>query len=65
MLFRAGDAGNSMHLILAGSVMVGEIGVVLGPGSFVGEMGVFGPSHLRTGTAVCATEVEIGSISDK
>jgi hypothetical protein len=27
--------------------------------------GVFGPDHRRTGTAVCETDVEIGSISDK
>jgi hypothetical protein len=29
------------------------------------QMGVFGPDNRRTGTAVCETEVEIGSISDK
>jgi CRP/FNR family cyclic AMP-dependent transcriptional regulator len=65
VLFRLGDAGDSMHLILAGSIRIEEIGVILGPGAFVGEMGVFGPGNRRTGTAVCETEVEIGSISDK
>jgi hypothetical protein len=65
VVFRTGDAGNTMLLILAGSVRIGEIGVVLGPGSLVGEMGVFGPNHRGTGTAVCETEVEIGSISDE
>jgi CRP-like cAMP-binding protein len=65
VLFRMGDAGNSMHLILAGSIRIKEIGVVLGPGAVVGEMGVFGPDHRRTATAVCATDVEIGSISDE
>ena len=65
VLFRLGDAGNSMHLILAGSIRIVEIGVILSAGSLVGEMGVFGPDHRRTGTAVCETEVEIGTISDK
>jgi CRP-like cAMP-binding protein len=65
VLFRVGDAGHSMHLILAGSIRIEELGVVLGPGALVGEMGVFGPDHRRTGTAVCETDVEIGSISDK
>jgi CRP/FNR family transcriptional regulator, cyclic AMP receptor protein len=65
VLFRVGDTGTSMHLILAGSIRIEEIGVVLGPGAFVGEMGVFGPDNRRTGTAVCETDVEIGSISDK
>lgn len=37
----------------------------LGPGSVIGEMGVFGPSHRRTRTAVGETKVEIGSISDQ
>ena len=50
-----------MHLILAGSIRIEEIGVALGPGAFVGEMGVFGPDNRRSGTAVCETEVEIGS----
>jgi len=65
VLFRRGDAGNAMHLILAGSIRIEEIGVVLGPGALVGEMGVFGPDNRRTATAVCVTDVEIGSISDK
>lgn len=65
VLFRRGEPGNSMHMILAGSVKIMELGVVLGPGAFVGEMGVFGPDHRRTGTAVCESEVEIGSISDE
>jgi CRP/FNR family cyclic AMP-dependent transcriptional regulator len=65
VLFRKGDAGNSMHLILAGSIRIAELGVVLGPGAFLGEMGVFGPDNRRTGTAICEADVEIGSISDK
>jgi hypothetical protein len=36
-----------------------------GPRRLRREMGVFGPDNRRTGTAVCETEVEIGSISDK
>lgn len=54
-----------MHLILSGSVRIVEIGTVLGSGAFLGEMGVFGPNNRRTGTAVCETDVEIGSISDE
>jgi hypothetical protein len=54
-----------MYVILAGSVRLVEIEVVLGPGALVGEMGIFAPDHRRTGTALCETEVEIGSISDE
>ena len=64
ILFRMGDPASSMHLILAGSIRLVEIGVVLGPSMLVGEIGVFAPDSRRTGTAVCETDVEIGSISD-
>jgi CRP/FNR family transcriptional regulator, cyclic AMP receptor protein len=63
VLFRMGDPASSMHLILEGSVRLVEIGIVLGPSTLVGEIGVFSPDHRRTGTAVCETAVEIGPIS--
>ncbi len=65
VLFRIGDPARSMYVILAGSVRLVEIEVVLGPGALVGEMGIFAPDHRRTGTALCETEVEIGSISEE
>ncbi len=65
VLFRIGDPARSTFVILSGSVRVTEIGVVLGPGSVIGEIGVFAPDGCRTGTALCETDVEIGSISDQ
>ena len=65
VLFRMGEPANSMYLILEGSVRLEEIGVTLGPGALVGEIGVFAPDNRRTGTAVCANDVEIGAISDE
>lgn len=65
VLFHMGDPGHSMYLILSGSIRIVELGVVLGPGALLGEMGVFGPDHRRTGTAICETDVELGSISDE
>jgi CRP/FNR family cyclic AMP-dependent transcriptional regulator len=64
VLFRMGDPARAMFVILSGSVRVPEIGVLLGPGALIGEIGVFAPEHRRTGTAICETDVEIGSISD-
>ena len=63
VLFRRGDPARSMFLILSGSVRVAELDVTLGPGSLVGEIGVFTADSCRTGTAVCETDVEVGSIS--
>ena len=65
VLFRIGDPARSTFVILSGTVRVAEIGVVLGPGSVIGEIGVFAPDGCRTGTALCETDVEIGSISDQ
>jgi CRP/FNR family cyclic AMP-dependent transcriptional regulator len=65
VLFRKGDPARSMYLILKGSVRITEIDVVLGPGTLVGEMGVFAPDNRRTGTAVCESDVEVGAITDE
>ena len=64
VLFRAGDPASSMYLILEGSVRLVELDVTLGPGTLLGEIGVFAPDNRRTGTAVCETAVEIGAITD-
>jgi CRP/FNR family cyclic AMP-dependent transcriptional regulator len=65
VLFRMGEPARSTFMILSGSVRVAEIGVVFGRGSLIGEVGVFAPDGCRTGTAVCETDVEIGSISEE
>ena len=65
VLFRIGDPAHATFMILSGTVRVTEVGVVLGSGSLLGEVGVFAPDGRRTGTAVCESDVEIGSISDE
>ena len=65
VLFRMGDPANSMYLILEGSVRITELGVLLDPGTLVGEMGLFAPDNRRTGTAVCESDVEVGAITDE
>jgi CRP/FNR family transcriptional regulator, cyclic AMP receptor protein len=65
VLFRIGDPARAMYVILSGTVRVTEIGISLSPGTIVGEIGLFTPNTHRTGTAVCETDVEIGSISDQ
>jgi CRP/FNR family transcriptional regulator, cyclic AMP receptor protein len=65
VLFRMGDPANSIYLILEGSVRLVELDVTLGPGTLIGEIGVFAPDNRRTGTAVCESDVEIGAISEE
>jgi hypothetical protein len=64
VLFKAGDDAPAMHLVLRGSVRLVELGVTLPHGAVLGEIGVFAPDNRRTATAVCDTEVELGTISN-
>jgi len=65
VLFRKGDPADSMYLILEGSVRLVELDLAMGPGALIGEIGLFAPDNRRTATAVCASDVEIGAITDQ
>jgi CRP-like cAMP-binding protein len=62
VIFRKGEPAKEMYLVLAGSIRVADIGVTLGPGAVLGEIGIFAPSGQRMDTAVCETPVELGVI---
>jgi diguanylate cyclase (GGDEF)-like protein len=55
-LFRRGEAGDSMFVILAGRVqLIFPTDIqpkVLGPGDFLGELALVSPDHVRTATAI-------------
>jgi hypothetical protein len=63
VLFNKGDEASHLYVVLRGSIHLTELGVRLGPGSLMGEIGVFSPHGRRTATAVCETDVEIASIA--
>jgi CRP/FNR family transcriptional regulator, cyclic AMP receptor protein len=65
VLFRRGDPATSMYLVLKGSVRLEELGVRIGPGDLIGEIGLFAPDNRRTATAVCESDVEVGAITDQ
>jgi hypothetical protein len=65
VLFRAGDPANTMYLVLQGSLRLSELGVTIGPGHLIGEIGLFAPDNRRTATAVCESNVELGAITDQ
>jgi hypothetical protein len=64
VLFHKGDKAEDMYLVLAGSVRLADLGVAVGPGAVVGEIGIFAPSGQRMDTAVCETEVKLGVIEN-
>jgi CRP/FNR family cyclic AMP-dependent transcriptional regulator len=63
VLFNKGDEAQHLYVVLRGSIRLREVDVQLGPGTLIGEIGVFSPEGRRTATAVCETDVEIGSIT--
>jgi CRP/FNR family transcriptional regulator, cyclic AMP receptor protein len=62
-IFRRGDDSTEVYYIISGAVRILEFDKVIRPGDLLGEMGVFTDDYKRTGTAVCETDVELGSIS--
>jgi hypothetical protein len=64
VLFRAGDPSKKMYLIQTGEVRLQELGKVIGKGEVLGEIGILSPSNRRTGTAICATDVDFMTITE-
>jgi len=60
VLFRRGDPAKELYLVFSGSVRLLDLGVEIGPGKMLGEVGLFAPSHQRMDTAICESEVELG-----
>lgn len=52
-LFRKGDVARSMMFIMSGRFRIAEIGVELGQGQVVGELGLISPEQKRTQTLDC------------
>lgn len=63
VLFRKGDASAELFYVEKGTVRLSEIGIELGAGAVLGEIGLFSPEHRRTSTAVCKTECELRTVS--
>ena len=57
-LFRQGDTATHLYILCQGSVRLPEIAVTLtDKGALIGEIGLFSPSHERTTSAICETDV--------
>ena len=63
VLFRRGDAAKELYLVFSGSVRLLDVGLEIGPGKVLGEIGIFAPTHQRMDTAICETEVELGAMA--
>ena len=65
ILFQKGAPAKEMYLALSGSIRLAGVGVSLGPGSVIGEIGIFSPQGQRMDTAICEADGELGVIADE
>lgn len=58
MLFYKGDPASSLFMIAEGEVLLPEIGVTLGPGAILGEIGLFMEDSRRTASARAVNKIK-------
>lgn len=62
-MFRKGDVADALYLIVSGTFRLAETGIVLSPGTVVGEMGLLSPGGLRTQSLVCEESGDVLSVT--
>ena len=62
-IFRQGEEADSAYVIGEGQVALTELGVILGAGNLMGEMGLFSSGNKRMSGAHCMSEVRAWRIS--
>ncbi|MCK9685426.1 Crp/Fnr family transcriptional regulator [Scleromatobacter humisilvae] len=65
LLFRKGDAADSMIYVASGRLRIDGLPIELGPGDLIGEIGLFTPERKRTQTLVCETDCELYRMTDE
>lgn len=65
IIFRKGDEAHKLYFLRQGQVKIVEVGIYVGQGSLIGEMGLFSDNHMRTATLVCETDTQLLSIPRK
>jgi len=62
-LWKKGDKATEMLYVESGRLNLLEYDEAIGPGSLVGEIGLFAPDNRRTRTIVCETDCTLYSLS--
>ena len=63
-LFRKGDMGDRIYLLVTGEIEMAEIGASVKPGEIFGEIAVFAPDRQRRATARCIGKCTVLSIDE-
>ena len=65
-LITKGDPADKLYYVMEGQIEIVEIGKTLGPGSVIGEIGLFAPDHRRTATVVvCSTDCVVYELTER
>lgn len=64
VLVRKGEKADSMYYLASGTMRIVEVGKTIGPGSVLGEIGIFARDQKRTATVESLDECEIYEISE-
>ena len=62
-VFAKDEPASDVYVIKSGSILLPEIGKVIGPGALFGEVAIFSRDAVRTATATCNTDCELLRIS--
>lgn len=65
ILFRRGDVAHELIYVASGELRMPEIGARIGPGTLIGEIGLFSPEKRRTQSLVCETDGELYYMSEE
>ena len=63
VLFRKGEVATEMYLLLSGWIRLADVSVSVGPGTLIGEIGIFSPNGRRMDTAICEIDCDLGVIA--
>ncbi len=64
VLFRKGDIGDCAYYVAKGKVELSEVSARCSIGDLFGEIAIFSSAHVRTASAICATDVELYRIDE-
>jgi CRP/FNR family transcriptional regulator, cyclic AMP receptor protein len=63
VVFRKGDIADRLFYVTKGSLVISELGIEVGPGAILGEIGVFAPDQKRTASVVARTDCEVWELA--
>jgi len=62
-LFRKGEQANALYFVISGALKLPEIGLAVGPGDVVGELGLLSPDQIRTQTVQAVEPTDLLKIT--